>query len=78
MLFFSLKMLMGHKIPKGDITLHYWTVDPEILREIVEQLSDYDRPRREAMTATGTDGKVVDEILRKSSSDTNATNNFME
>jgi hypothetical protein len=61
------KILMGHLIPKSDMTAHYRTVDPKELRGIVEQLPDYEWPQqREAMAATGTDGKAVDENLLES------------
>jgi integrase len=61
------KILAGHSL-KGDLTLGTYTHPPvERLRDIVEQLPDYDFPR-EAMQqrATGTDGKPVDEILLNS------------
>jgi len=56
-------VLTGHS-RKQNITLGIYThVDPNRLYEIVEQLPDYQWPRREAMAATGTDGKAIDKIL---------------
>ena len=56
-------ILTGHS-RKQNITLGTYThVDPNRLYEIVEQLPDYLWPRREAMAATGTDGKAIDKIL---------------
>ena len=56
------KVLAGHSL-KGDLTLGTYThPNPDRLREIVEQLPDYDFPREAIQQrATGTDGKPVDE-----------------
>ena len=61
------KILAGHSL-KGDLTLGTYTHPPiERLRDIVEQLPDYDFPRESMQQrATGTDGKPVDESLLKS------------
>jgi integrase len=61
------KVLAGHSL-KGDVTLGTYThPSPDRLREIVEQLPDYDFPRQAMQQkATGTDGKPVDEILLNS------------
>jgi integrase len=58
------KIILGHKVPKGDMTAHYYDVSPEQIMGVIEQLPGYEWPQqREAMAATGTDGKAVDEIL---------------
>jgi len=61
------KVLAGHSL-KGDLTLGTYThPSPDRLREIVEQLPDYDFPSKEMQQrATGTDGKAVDEFLLNS------------
>ena len=61
------KIILGHKIPKTDMTARYYDIKEEQIREIVEQLPDWEWPeKREAMAATGTDGRPIDEILSKS------------
>jgi len=45
------------------MTAHYNDVKPEQLREVIERMPVYQWPSKEAMAATGTDGKAVDKIL---------------
>jgi integrase len=54
------KVLAGHSL-KGDLTLGTYThPSPDRLREIVEQLPNYDFPRQAMQQkATGTDGKNI-------------------
>ncbi|MFX0194602.1 MAG: tyrosine-type recombinase/integrase, partial [Candidatus Hodarchaeota archaeon] len=64
------KVLAGHSL-KGDLTLGTYThPSPDRLRDIVEQLPDYDWPKQlMQQKATGTDGNQVDaseKILSKS------------